>query len=34
VTLEAGDWELVADTYAAAGGPMPGEALVAVVLRP
>jgi hypothetical protein len=34
VTLEAGDWELVADTYAAAGGPMPGEALVAIVLRP
>ena len=32
-TLEAGDWELVVDTFAGASGPLPGEALVTIVLR-
>jgi lysophospholipase L1-like esterase len=33
VDLAAGDWELVADTFASASGPLPGEVLVAIVPR-
>ncbi len=32
-TLEAGEWELVIDTFAGASGPLPGEALVGIVVR-
>jgi hypothetical protein len=32
-TLDAGEWELLIDTFAGASGPLPGEALVAIVVR-
>ncbi len=33
VDLGAGDWELVADTYASAAGPLPGEVFVMLLAR-
>lgn len=33
LALDPGDWELVIDTYAGASGPLPGEGLVALLVR-
>jgi hypothetical protein len=33
IDLEAGDYEVVADTYASSTGPLPGEGFVVILAR-